>query len=642
MKKIILVITMIIISHFGYTQGINFQGVARSANGTILASSNISLKLSIISKIVDGTPEYVETKLVLTNSQGIFSIVVGDSANAKLLGSFKNIVWSEGPKFLKVEMDPAGGTNYINMGATQLQYVPYSFYSYGVDAGNVKGIIPIKAGGTGVASIEDLKTALNLDKINNTADLSKPVSALTKTALDLKLNAVDTIKYTKQTYTDSALLTKLSITGNAATATSATTATTAGTATSATKLATARNINGVAFDGSGDITITSTADAGTLTGTSLKSTITGSSLTSVGTLANLTVTNPIVGSITGNAATATSATAAITAGNITATTNTTLISLSNLATVGTITSGVWSGTAVAISKGGTGLTAAGTNGQVLTSTGSGTLTWTTPATSSSNNSNELTGIIILGKNISGVNEVWKSNFDGSSQSKINIAGLPANYEIPSDSYRISADGQTIFFLLYTPAGGQHIYKCNIDGSGLSKIINDVDEIASVSGFYSPNTTHYVGESFGGGIIFHLYKGSDGLEHGLIVALTEQASTKWQNTGALVNATRTEDGVFNTALMTGSPAANYITSLGAGWYLPSIDELGLLYYNRYNVQKALRAGSYTLLSNTAIYWSSTEYDATNAYGFIFGGGSGGGFNNGEDKTNPFTVRGVKAF
>ena len=78
--------------------------------------------------------------------------------------------------------------------------------------------------------------------------------------------------------------------------------------------------------------------------------------------------------ITGNAGTAT------TAGNITATTNTTLISLSNLATVGTISSGVWSGTAVAVENGGTGLTAAGTTGQVLTSTGSGTLTWTTPST----------------------------------------------------------------------------------------------------------------------------------------------------------------------------------------------------------------------------------------------------------------------
>jgi hypothetical protein len=229
-------------------------------------------------------------------------------------------------------------------------------------------IIPVTLGGTGVNNLTGLKTALALDKINNTTDQSKPISTLTQTALDLKLNAVDTIKYTKQTYTDSALLTKLSITGNAATATSATNATTAGTATSATKLATARSINGVSFDGSADITVN--ADAGTLTGTTLKSTVTGSSLTSVGTLANLTVTNPIAGSITGNAATATIA------DNISATTNTTLTMLSNLSTIGTITSGVWSGSIISIEKGGTGLNATGTNGQILTSTSSGTLTWT--------------------------------------------------------------------------------------------------------------------------------------------------------------------------------------------------------------------------------------------------------------------------
>ena len=147
---------------------------------------------------------------------------------------------------------------------------------------------------------------------------------------------------------------------------------TAGTVTYPNTLGTANQV--LSTTGSGTLTWT-TIDAGTLSGTTLKSTITGSSLTSVGTLANLTVTNPIVGSITGNAATATSAT---TAGNITATSNTTLTTLSNLTTVGTITSGVWSGTAVAVEKGGTGLTSAGNNGQVLTSTGSGTLTWTTP------------------------------------------------------------------------------------------------------------------------------------------------------------------------------------------------------------------------------------------------------------------------
>ena len=78
-----------------------------------------------------------------------------------------------------------------------------------------------------------------------------------------------------------------------------------GNAGTATKLAASKNINGVAFDGSADITIAAAASAEQLTGTTLKSTVTGSSLTSVGTLGNLTVTNPIAGSVTGNAGTAT-------------------------------------------------------------------------------------------------------------------------------------------------------------------------------------------------------------------------------------------------------------------------------------------------------------------------------------------------
>ncbi len=76
-----------------------------------------------------------------------------------------------------------------------------------------------------------------------------------------------------------------------------------GNAATATKLVASKNINGVAFDGSTDITVT--ADAGTLTGTTLATNVVSSSLTSVGTLNNLSVTNPIAGSITGNAATAT-------------------------------------------------------------------------------------------------------------------------------------------------------------------------------------------------------------------------------------------------------------------------------------------------------------------------------------------------
>lgn len=64
-----------------------------------------------------------------------------------------------------------------------------------------------------------------------------------------------------------------------------------GNASTATKLATARAINGVDFDGSAAITVT--AAAGTLTGATLAAGVTASSLTSVGTLTSLTVSGTI-------------------------------------------------------------------------------------------------------------------------------------------------------------------------------------------------------------------------------------------------------------------------------------------------------------------------------------------------------------
>lgn len=82
---------------------------------------------------------------------------------------------------------------------------------------------------------------------------------------------------------------------NVATAVSANTA---NSATTASQLSPGRNINGVLFDGTSNITVA--AAAGTLTGTTLPATVVNSSLVSVGTLANLTVTNPINGSTTLN------------------------------------------------------------------------------------------------------------------------------------------------------------------------------------------------------------------------------------------------------------------------------------------------------------------------------------------------------
>jgi uncharacterized protein (TIGR02145 family) len=183
-SRIFIAILLMVTSYVSNAQGINFQGVSRSANGTILASSNISLRLSIMSKSVDAAPEYIEIKKVVTNAQGIFSIVIGDAVVGSTTGTFSSINWANAPKFLKVEMDPSGGTSYINMGITQLQYVPYSFYSLGVAAENVTGILPVEKGGTGVGSLADLKAALKISNFDSTALSSR---------IDTKLSKADTI-----------------------------------------------------------------------------------------------------------------------------------------------------------------------------------------------------------------------------------------------------------------------------------------------------------------------------------------------------------------------------------------------------------------------------------------------------------------
>jgi len=154
--------------------------------------------------------------------------------------------------------------------------------------------------------------------------------------------------------------------------------------------------------------------------------------------------------------------------------------------------------------------------------------------------------------------------------------------------------------------------------------------------------HYLGEEFGGGIIYHLYKDNLNVEHGLIVSTGETTAT-WQNsTGTVTGGISSWDGSGNTASMTISNAANYVNALTDGgftdWYLPSIDELKLLLVNRFNANKSLDAISATELSLQSEYWSSTERDSTSAYIVRFFAGNIAD----EIKTNTNSVRAVRSF
>ncbi len=214
-KSLFFFLLLIVTINMQAQTGLNFQGVARTSNNVILASQPISLRLSILQGSATGTAEYSEIRKVTTNAQGLFAIVIGDADAISSIGSFNTINWKNTPKFLKIEMDAAAGNNFITMGTTQFQYVAYAQFASSVDAENIAGIVPVGKGGTGLTNLASLKSTLALDKINNTADADKPISTKTQAALDVKLNAADTSKYTKQSYTDSSLITKLKLSDTA-------------------------------------------------------------------------------------------------------------------------------------------------------------------------------------------------------------------------------------------------------------------------------------------------------------------------------------------------------------------------------------------------------------------------------------------
>ena len=347
--------------------------------------------------------------------------------------------------------------------------------------------------------------------------------------------------------------------------------------------------------GSGTLTWTnSTADAGTLTGTTLNSSVTGSSLTSVGT----------------------------------------------------ITSGVWSGTAVAVEKGGTGLTSAGTSGQVLTSTGSGTLTWTTSTADAGTLTGTTLNSSVTGSSLTSVGTLNSATVNG----KVIVGASSA----ASASAVLEANSTTQGFLPPRMSGAQRdaisskvaglvVWCSNCGSKGELQVFNGTEWTNIIGG----RASLYVGMEYQGGIIAYILQNGDpgfdaNIQHGLIAATFDQGSSEWKDidytiTGATGTAIGT--GLSNTNAIIasqGTPSIRYAAGLaraytGGGyedWYLPSQDELSKLYLNRVAI------GGFAKV----YYWSSTEYGNYDAWTQSFDGGT----QSLNDKVNTSYVRAIRAF
>ena len=176
-----------------------------------------------------------------------------------------------------------------------------------------------------------------------------------------------------------------------------------------------------------------------------------------------------------------------------------------------------------------------------------------------------------------------------------------------DSIRAIANGSETKL-----SAGQHI---SISGSGT---------LTSPYSIQANNVfTHYIGEYFEGGIVFHIYRDSVGIEHGLIVSHSDLSmDSQWSSIDTLIgnNAKSTWNGLSNTQaisndttiLISAAKACkNLVQANYSDWYLPSIDELYIMFSHRFDINRRLSQVNGSQLIGLSSYWSSTELDKTDA-------------------------------
>lgn len=108
-------------------QAFNYQAVARNSTGDLIQNQLVTFRISILQDSPEGTLLYRESHAVTTNDFGLANLQIGKGS--VLDGTFSGIDWSTGQKHLKVELDPAGGTAYVEMGTAELLSVPYALFA---------------------------------------------------------------------------------------------------------------------------------------------------------------------------------------------------------------------------------------------------------------------------------------------------------------------------------------------------------------------------------------------------------------------------------------------------------------------------------------------------------------------------------
>ena len=137
MKRIILFQLLLMGTHVLCAQAphkISYQAVIRNSNNIILASKSIGLRVAILKGGDVQEKVYEESQNPVTNINGLMSLQIG--TGKVLFGDISTINWASGSYFIKTEIDPEGGANYIISGLTELTSVPFALFAATSGSGN--------------------------------------------------------------------------------------------------------------------------------------------------------------------------------------------------------------------------------------------------------------------------------------------------------------------------------------------------------------------------------------------------------------------------------------------------------------------------------------------------------------------------
>jgi hypothetical protein len=134
MKRLILLSVYLCFLSIGMAQvpnSFNYQAVVRNNSGEIIADQNVAFKISILKNTESGSPIYVETHKTMTNKFGLANLKIG--TGSAVSGTFSPNGWGSAKHFVKVELDPKGGSSFSHIGTNEFSAVPYAFHAQTVE-----------------------------------------------------------------------------------------------------------------------------------------------------------------------------------------------------------------------------------------------------------------------------------------------------------------------------------------------------------------------------------------------------------------------------------------------------------------------------------------------------------------------------